>query len=212
MQTCLHEQHWQRQAWFLLRSTHLRALCCLCGTTLPRMCPQCCSPAARPTTVVTGVRFVKLGSPFAEAVCGANAYDAGGRIGGGGSTRMCVDTQRMVGDRVVSANAGKFVSNITVVIDQKPWSELACPPGYSKHNEELTVRNSGSSLALCLKTARAGTPLHQLVKGVTLDPTCREGHGDYRRVRGNVNGAPDTPLYVCVSTESVEEARKVDEP
>ncbi len=44
---------------------------------------------------------------------------------------------------------------------------------------------------------------------MTLDRLLGGAYGDYRRVRGNVNSA-DTP-YCMYSTESVEEACKVDE-
>jgi hypothetical protein len=177
--------------------------------------PQCCPPVTQPVTVVTGMQTVSVSSPAAEAVCpqfqdamgNTNTWgvDAGMAVGNQ-RQRLCVYYTRAAGQRVSAANAGKFVLNITVVVDTGPWAQLKCPTGYTKFptpfREASSTGNSSTSIAVCIRKAPAGTPVAQLVKSVLLDTTCKFAHGAYQLVPGDLSpqAARNEPAQICVAT------------
>jgi hypothetical protein len=138
---------------------------------------------------------------------GANTWgiDAGMAVGDQ-QQRLCVYYTRAAGQRVSAVNAGKFVQNITVVVDTKPWAQLRCPTGYTKFptrfRETGSTGNSSTSSAVCIRKAPAGTPVAQLVKSVLLDTTCKFAHGAYQLLPGDLSprGGRNEAAHICVTT------------
>lgn len=187
----------------MLSSLHCRAL----EPISPGACPappqplclqsQCCPPVTQPVAAVTAIRFVNASSLQGAQACGPNAADAGATIGTK-AQRMCVTSGYVSGKKISANDAGKFISNVTVVIGQKPWAELKCPPTYIKLGMNIND-NGTASVAICIKRAPAGASVSALVKSVIIDSTCKMAHGAYVRLPFNLNGQTNRPAeFICL--------------